>query len=172
MIKKGEKTRILVLVLLLLIVIGMAIGYAALSQTLNITGTAHIANDWNIKIITATRSSGSGAIDNINSPNFTGTTASFDVDLVNPGANATYTIKIKNEGKISARLNSINGITTANQVQPIELQFATNANIGDVLAPGASVDYTVTVTWNSASQEISTIKTKTATITFEYVQNT
>lgn len=172
MIKKGEKKKVITILLLLIVVLGMAIGYAALSQTLNITGTAHIASDWNIKIINATRSSGSGATDKPSSPSFTATTATFDVELANPGATATYTITIKNEGMIPARLNSVNGVTEANATNPTEIQFATNANVSDVLLAGETVNYTVTVTWDSESEEIPQVKTKTATITFEYVQNT
>lgn len=172
MIKKGEKKKIIILLILLVVVLGVAIGYAALSQTLNITGTAHIASDWNIKITDVQHSGGANATDKVGSPVFTATSATFNVDLENPGATAIYTIKIKNEGKIPARLNSITGITEANSANPVEIQFSTNANVSDVLLAGETVNYTVTVTWDSESEEIPELKTKTATITFKYVQNT
>lgn len=172
MIKKEEKNKICIIILLIIIVLGMAVVYATLSQTLNITGTARIASDWNIEITDITRTSGIGATDVTNSPNYTATIATFNVDLSSPGSTATYKVIIENKGQISAKLSSIKGITTANEAEPVELQFSTNANVNDTLAPGATVEYNVIVTWDSASQELPTIKTKTATIEFEYLQNT
>lgn len=171
MIKKAEKKKIIIIITLLIVVLGMAIGYAALSQTLNITGTANITGDWNIKITNVERSGGANATDKVGSPTFTANSATFNVDLENPGATAIYTVTIKNEGVIPAKLNNITGVTEINAENPSEIEFSTNANVNDVLLAGETINYTVTVIWDIDSQEIPQIKTKTATITFEYVQN-
>ena len=82
------KNKNLLLVILLIAVVGMAIGYAALSQQLVINGTANITTEWDVHIKNITASAGNattGAQDKTQ-PSFTATSATFDVDLAYPGA--------------------------------------------------------------------------------------
>ena len=159
------------LIILFLAVIGMSIGYAALSQLLTINGTANISAKWDIKI------------SNIKEGTLTGATsktaavvagdklsATFDVNLQYPGAVATYIVTVENAGTINAMLESINGIDTANAANPTEVTFDISARENDTLNSGATKDYTVTIKWAESAQTIPETKEKTATITLNYVQ--
>jgi len=88
----------------------MSIGYAALSTTLTINGTATISQDWNVAItdiaVDTTNSSASDTYTS-NSATHTDTTATFDVTLKQPGAYVTYDITIKNKGTIDAERNNV-----------------------------------------------------------------
>ena len=83
----------------------MSIGYAALSTTLTINGTATISQDWNVAITDiAVNTASSSAADTYtsNTATHTDTTATFDVTLKQPGAYVVYDIKIENKGTIAA----------------------------------------------------------------------
>ena len=166
------KSKNLLLVILLIAVIGMAVGYAALSQQLVIKGTANITTEWEVEVKSITPAStnaSTGAKDKV-SPTFTATTASFDVNLAYPGATAVYVIKVENSGTINARLASISGIQEANAQEPTGITYSINAKENDFLASKETKEYTVTVVWDANATEIPDAKGKTATITLNYVQ--
>lgn len=100
--------------------------------------------------------------------------ATFDVDLLYPGASATYIVTVQNAGTIDAKLESITGVDTANSSAPTEITYSINATENDALNNdalnnGESKDYTVTVKWEDTNA-IPEVKTKSATITLNYVQ--
>lgn len=166
----NKKTKNILLVVLIIAVIGMAIGYTALTQLLTINGTANITASWDIKISDITEGTLQGAVSK------TATvvagdklSASFDVDLQYPGASATYVITVQNAGTIDAILESVTGIETANALPPTELTYEIDAKQNDTLNNGTSKDYIVKVIW-SDTNVIPTTKTKSATITLNYVQ--
>lgn len=79
---------------------------------------------------------------------------------------------IENQGSINAILESLSGVDTANAASPADIQFTlTGVTLGDELAAGASKTATVTVKWDEDSVETAA-QTKTATIVFNYIQNT
>ena len=63
----------------------MAVGYAALAQTLKINGTASITSTWNVAITGISSGVATGTATNGSEPSFTGTSATFNVNLVKPG---------------------------------------------------------------------------------------
>ncbi len=89
----------------------MSIGYAALSTTLTINGTATISQDWNIAItdiaIDTSSSSAAETYAEATPASHTDTTATFDVTLKQPGAYVTYDITIKNKGTIAGNLDAV-----------------------------------------------------------------
>ena len=166
------KNKNLLLVILLIAVVGMAIGYAALSQQLVINGTANITTEWDVHIKNITASAGNattGAQDKTQ-PSFTATSATFDVDLAYPGASATYTVTVENGGTIAAKLQEVTGVDTANAAEPTGITYTIDAQANDSLGSKSTKDYTVTVTWDKQATEIPNKKKKTATITLNYVQ--
>lgn len=170
-----KKKNIVIGVLLGAIVI-MSVGYAALAQVLTITGTANIKASWNVAItgIEAQEDGMVGAtITEDTEPSFTATSATFEVDLEYPGASATFDVEIENKGSIDAKLASITDLATINGADPKEVVFeVTGVKENDVLAAGNTATATVKVTWVSSEQDtIPAVKQKTATITFNYVQN-
>lgn len=81
----SRKAKNILIIILFLAVIGMAIGYAALSQLLTINGTANIS----AAVVAGDKLS-----------------AIFDVNLQHPGATATYIVTVENAGTIDATLES------------------------------------------------------------------
>lgn len=166
-----DKKNILIIALLISI-IAMSIGYAALAQQLTINGTANISANWDVKIKEITPRVLTGASIKEGSPTFSNTSASFNVDLEYPGANAEFDITIENAGKINAILDSISGIDSANSSAPTYITYLVyGVTEGDLLDSGDTTTATISVTWDS-NQETSpeTSVSKTATINLNYVQ--
>lgn len=159
----------LILLILLLVIVGMAVGYAALSQALVINGTANITTEWKILFTDIKEGTLVGA-ESKTIPTYTATTATFDVNLLYPGASAQYVVTVANQGSIDAKLTSIDGIETANAATPTDITYSIDAQTDDTLNAGATRTYIVTVAWDAASEIIPETKTKTATITLNYEQ--
>lgn len=166
---KRKNNKNMILVILLLLIVGMAVGYAALSQALVINGTANITTQWSIKFINIQEGTLVGA-ESATDPTYTDTTATFNVNLLYPGASATYVVTVANQGNINAKLKSVDGIETANAAEPTSVVYSINAVENDSLDAGTTKQYNVTVSWPSSETEIPTTKSKTATITLNYEQ--
>lgn len=156
------------------LVVGLAsVAYAAFAQILTISGTSTVTGNWDVEIISITRTSGTGATDQASTPSFTGTTATFDVDLAYPAATATYEVVMKNLGNISAKVSTIPDLTAINAQAPSDVKYAiSGVAVDDPLAPGDTTTATVTVTWLSGSNTNVTTASKTATLDYNFVQNT
>lgn len=165
--RKSNKN--IILLILLLVIVGMAVGYAALSQTLTISGTANIAAEWKILFTEIEEGTMKGASSKT-APSYTATTATFDVNLLYPGASAQYKITVANQGTVNAFLKSVDGIDTANAASPTDIKYTIDAAPDDKLNSGDTKVYTVTVQWDANSTTIPETKTKTATITLNYEQ--
>lgn len=165
--RKSNKN--IILLILLLVIVGMAVGYAALSQALVINGTANITTEWKVLFTNIEEGTLTGA-ESKTAPSYTATTATFDVNLLYPGASAQYKVTVANQGSINAKLTSVDGIDTANAAAPTDITYTIDAEANETLAAKAEKVYTVTVTWDAASETIPETKTKTATITLNYEQ--
>lgn len=157
-----------------ILVILASVAYAAFAQILTISGTGTAAGSWDVAITGITRTAATGATDNSGSPHFDGTSATFDVDLAYPGATATYQIDVTNSGNIKALLQSISGVTEANAATPSYITYALSgvtAGSTNINPNGGTNTATLTVTWDPASAPTTSGETKTATVTFNYVQN-
>lgn len=165
--RKSNKN--IILLILLLVIVGMAVGYAALSQALVINGTANITTEWKILFTNIEEGTLTGA-ESKTAPSYTATTATFDVNLLYPGASAEYIVTVANQGSINAKLTSVDGIETANAAAPTDIKYTIDAQANDTLNANTTKTYKVTVTWDAASTTIPETKTKTATITLNYEQ--
>lgn len=165
-----EKCRRLTLYFLILFSC-VVVGYALVTQILQISGTSNVIGTWDVRIT----SIGPGEFINAenNTPpsvNSEGVQATFDVNLKAPGSQAIYPLVITNNGNIDAILTSIEGIDSANQSEPVDVTFSINANQNDIVNAGSQKTYNVTVIWNSNATTIPESTTKTATITLNYEQ--
>ena len=115
-----------IVIALCVAIVGMGIGFAALAQNLQISATANITGEWDVRIVDVSTTCGGGIGDGVfvAPPSFDGTSATFEVDLPHPGAYATFCMLLGNYGNIPARLNSITGITAANSSAPSEIQVS------------------------------------------------
>lgn len=89
------------------LIIVMAVGYAAASTMLSITGTANVNATWNVAITGVDEGTATGSAKNNSTPSFTGTTASFDFTFLKPGDEIQYNVTITNNGTMDAYLASI-----------------------------------------------------------------
>ena len=150
-LRKSNKN--IILVILLLVIVGMAVGYAALSQALVINGTANISVEWKIMITDIKEGKMVGA-ESKSVPSYTATTATFDVNLLYPGASAQYVITVANQGSINAKLLSVDGIDTVNKAEPTDVKYSIDAKQDDNLASGDTKDYVITVTWDAGATTV------------------
>ena len=156
-----------------LIVVGLAsIAYAAFSQQLTISGTGSTKADWDVKITGITHETTNG-VTLVTPVNFSDTQATFDVELTHPGAEAVFEVTIANEGGVDAILDSIAGLDAANAANPADIEFTlSGVKEGETTLDSGSENIAiVTVKWK-ASSTLDTDQSKTATINFNYVQNT
>ena len=157
-----------------LLIVGFAsIAYAAFSQMLVINGTANTSADWDVRITGISLDAVNSAGATGSTTSFTTTSATFDVDLDYPGAQAVYTVTVENQGTIPAVLDSITDLTTINSAAPTDITFAVSGVTEGTttIAPSGTNTITVTATWNPAST-ITATQTKTANINFNYIQDT
>ena len=89
------------------IVIGLAVGYAILSQTLNIQGTGGITTDWRIEITNVETKKTVGNAKNVTDPTYDKLTANMSASFEKPGDSISYDITVSNLGNIDAVLDSI-----------------------------------------------------------------
>lgn len=176
--KQTKKDKKVLVIIVLLILLGVAVGYAALSQTLTINGTARISSDWSVLFESITLTNSSGATEADATPTKEDTSVTFDVTLEKPGSFAEYDIVVKNAGTIKAKLDKIStktsleeAVAAINAQEPADIVYTvTGDDVGSTLDSKASTTYTVRVEWLSSSEEIPETKSKTATITLDYVQ--
>lgn len=119
---KKNKSK-LIIVLVLFLVVGTSIGYAALSTTLNISGTANVAKTgWDVHFadiyddttnstVTPTKSATIASANSI----------SFSVNFAKPGDRYVFYVDVVNAGTLSAKINkvSINGVSKDLEVSQI-----------------------------------------------------
>lgn len=110
--EKERGAKVIAIVALLIAVVGLTVGYAAYSSTLNINGTANVdPASWKVNFGYKTGNSLTGTIKGhateTTAPTLEDTTISgFDVTLKAPGDSVTYNFLIKNSGTLNAKLAS------------------------------------------------------------------
>ena len=165
-----QKQRIVIGVLCT-VIIGLAVGYAVLSQTLNIQGTGGITSDFNILFTNIEEGTMNGAT-TINKQITNSTTATFTIDLKSPGSNGEYLITVENRGNIDAYVESIHGIEEANSVDPTDIKFSIeDIKVNDKLKAKESKVFKVKVNWSSSSTSIPDTNKK-LTLTINFAQDT
>lgn len=118
---------------LLLLVIGVSIGYAALSKTLNINGTSNIANNakWDIHLTNVQVTPGSANASK--AAVIEGDTVSFSVDLNTPGDYYEFTVDVTNAGTIDAKLSSTPTLPTLTAEQQKYVTYTITYDEGGAL---------------------------------------
>ena len=152
------------------VIIGLAVGYAVLSQQLTINGTGGIASDFNVLFTNITEGIMNGAT-TINKQITDSTTATFTIDLKSPGSNGEYLITVENRGTIDAMVESISGLDEANQAAPTDITFSiSDIAVNDKLPAKESKVFKVKVDWSSASTSIPSTN-KNLTLKINFVQD-
>ena len=105
---KSTKSKIIIMMCAVLCI--MAVGYAAFSTVLTITGTANITSEWKVVFTDIIQVSKTSGVNIKNTPVASGTTATFDVGLTSPGDKIVYKITLANQGTIDAVIKNIEAI--------------------------------------------------------------
>ena len=136
---------------LLAIVLLMAVGYAAFSSQLKITGTSNIDSTWSVKITSITPTDIVGeAKDKTEVTSYTDTTATFGTSLKLPNDSITYNIVIENQGSLDAKLDTITKTDTNNSAISFE---TSGVEEGDLLKSGENVTMKVKVTYTPGDSQ-------------------
>ena len=165
---RNTKSKIIIMMCAVLCI--MAVGYAAFSTVLTITGTANIASEWKVVFTDITQVSKTSGVSIKSTPVASGTTATFDVGLTSPGDKIVYKITLANQGTIDAVIKNIGA--SAND-SPAIIFTVEGVNVGDELRNKTSKDFTVTIEYDPhvTSQPDKLQKTLTVSIVTEQYVN-
>ena len=146
----------------------MAVGYSLLSQNLQINGNATITSNWNVAITGITEGDPQGTTaTNAKAASYTGTTATFNVNLVKPGDKMVFDITVSNLGDLNAMLTgmTVNPSDTADT----GIYYKVTGVQQDTTTLDASETNTVTVEVGWAAGDTTTPETKTVPLTVNLV---
>lgn len=174
--RNESKEKNIIIGVLCFAIIGMSIGFAALSSALNINGTAKVqANDWDVHFVNVANENTVGAPNVLNKPTIDGlsTTVNYEVTLTQPGDKYSFTVDVVNDGSIDAKLSSfvIGGVSTE---QDVYVNYTvTGMTESQVLAAGDTETITVTIEYDpnvTAAQLPTENQTLNLSATLNFVQ--
>ena len=175
----NRKILYMLLAIALISISTLTIVYAALSVTLNITGTADIsAASWDVHLDNVKLNSKSVTA---TAPTITnGTTATFSTSLTTPGDFYEFTIDVVNNGSIDAMVDGVTKTPTLTTAQAkylnyiIEYQNGESINTKQLVAKNSFVRLKVRVEYRkdiTASDLPTTSETLNLAFTVNYVQS-
>lgn len=179
---KNKKSKNILLLVILLAIIGIAVGYAALSQNLFLNGTGTVAGSsaWNVHF---TKDTTMSPLATVTDDGVYDQTIAIDDGLLQgtfsatlePGASVEYTVNIVNDGTIHAVVDDGNNMIVTPGADNTEFIKCTVAAVNDVtteLYQGSGNTHTYKVTLTC--EDITELPTETATaefkVDFNYVQ--
>ena len=175
---RDRKTLYIILSIVLISIFSLTIVYAALSVTLNITGSTEVtASNWNIHLANPEVKSGSV---NSNVPTISGNNLSFSVNLATPGDYYEFTVDVVNGGSIDAMIDSVvkTPELTSEQAKYIKYEITyengESINTNQTIKSGTSTPIKVRVEYRkdiSASDLPSTATELSLKLTLIYVQS-
>ena len=165
---RDRKKRNIIIGALCSLLVFMGIGYAILSQTLNISGIANMKGNWNVKItnMELLSENKTGRAEEV-SHSFTDTTATFTADLYMPGDSIEYRVTVENQGNIDAVLKSITP-TTTNRSEGIKFSHSEIDNT--VLTAGKKITFTMKVEFLEEATSIPKVDNVKYNLELVYVQ--
>ena len=104
---KKNRKYLLIGLIVICIFLMLGLGYALLSQNLEIQGTGTITSDWNILITDIVTKEKSATASNVTEPTHSGTSATMNAKFELPGDYISYDITVANQGTLNAVLDSI-----------------------------------------------------------------
>lgn len=181
--RKSSKKKYIIVALIVLL-LALAVGYAAFTDTLTISGTASAKGTFNLEFTKATLDKSEGVtVDDTTPENGTYIKISDDKDTVNvvvkdlayPGAGAQFTVVIKNVGTTPAVLKSVTPVGINDD--DIKVTFPDGLVAEEKIAAQGECTITFTVEWDKNSTlDTSTLgetgKTLDFSLTLEYEQDT
>ena len=192
--KSGKKVLyVFVALALVLSVVGISVGFAAMSTQLTINGTAEVTPaTWKIKFENVTNITPTGGASVTTAPAVSSDThiGNYAVALTMPGDQITYDFDVTNAGDIDAELTTYTFATptvtgtgatatddatlvTNNLVYTLTYKDGTAISVGDKLAKGATKTLTMTIGYSATAEAIPTNKVNITgmDVTFVYSQD-
>ena len=165
---RDRKKRNIIIGALCSLLVFMGIGYAILSQTLNISGIANMRGNWNVKItnMELLSENKTGRAEEV-SHSFTDTTATFEANLYMPGDSIEYRVTVENQGNIDALLKSITP-TTTNKSEGIKFSHSEIDNT--ILTAGKTITFTMKVEFLEDATSIPNVENVKYNLELVYVQ--
>ena len=165
---RDRKKRNIIIGSLCCLLVFMGIGYAILSQTLNISGIANMRGNWNVKItnMELLSENKTGRAEEV-SHSFTDTTATFEANLYMPGDSIEYRVTVENQGNIDAVLKSITP-TTTNKSKGIKFSHSEIDNT--VLTAGKTITFTMKVEFLEDATSVPNVENVKYNLELVYVQ--
>ena len=165
---RDRKKRNIIIGALCSLLVFMGIGYAILSQTLNISGIANMRGNWNVKItnMELLSENKTGRAEEV-SHSFTDTTATFEANLYMPGDSIEYRVTVENQGNIDALLKSIIP-TTTNRSEGIKFSHSEIDNT--ILTAGKTITFTMKVEFLEDATSIPNVENVKYNLELVYVQ--
>ena len=161
---KKESRKKFVILLLVILLLALAVGYAAFSDTLTISGTANVNGSFDLQFVSANCSvvtyqgcTASVSVSNEDS----GTNVTNDklvvsvADLAYPGAGAEIHAQIKNVGSIPAKITNVTATPTGNGSAIVISGLEIFSTSHQVVNPNGTCDFDFTVMWDPASTGIN-----------------
>lgn len=183
--KKSKKNYVAIVLIVLLL--ALAVGYAAFSQTLTISGTAKTqTGNWDVKFTNATTTQSVYAADSTdNKATFTNDTVTVSTTLKAPGDGAEITATISNSGSLDAVLTGFEVTSSDGSLVKasdtvykstngdviLTLPTVTKEDDSSSIAAGSAKTFKFTIEWDSDS-ELTTELTTKYDIKFTYSQDT
>ncbi len=173
--QKRNKKKMVIGILCCMLVF-MGIGYAALSQVLNIGTTAKVTGSWNVYISSATVKEKSDADMNGTEIGDNKTTdISLNVSFKKPSDYITYDITVENAGTIDAKLDEITMTPPSNVIDGTEekmfLMETQNLTKGSVLKAGGTTTFQMTLRFNEKATALPSVDEEfTFGLKLNYVQ--
>lgn len=179
--KKSKKNYVAIVLVVLLV--AMAVGYAAFSGAITVSGTANASGKWDVKFTQAdiTQSIVTGTTENTATVQGKGESIDVSVNLATPGDGATITAEISNKGSYDAKLTgfTVTGEGFEDQGAGVWKKGAILVKVPTINDDGSDVisatsgtkTFTFTVEWDSKVTELEgDTETANFTITFNYEQ--
>ena len=168
----NKKSKNVLLLVVLIAIIGIAVGYAALSQNLVLNGTATVkgASDWKVHFK-------EGSVVNEDAVGVTDPTIVLATDQLSgtfaatlePGASVSYRVTVVNDGSIGAKYNGFEVVE--NNENDYVSCVVTPGSTDSVLVNGVPAhEFTVTLTCDDMENLPADSVTESFTVNFEYVQ--
>ncbi len=142
---KKNKKYLLIGLVVICIFLMLGLGYALLSQNLEIQGTGTITSDWNILITDIVTKDKSNTASNVTAPTHSGTSATMNAKFELPGDYISYDITVTNQGTLNAVLDSIK---IKMKDQEVFLFAVEGIQSGEALNVDEEKTFTLTIRYN------------------------
>ena len=169
-VKRKKKNNKYFIFIVLLLISGISIGYASFSSNLKITGTANANGKFNVEFISSKiiDAKGIDALESVAEISEDKNTLTINIkDMKYPGAGATISAVIQNNGTVPAKLKNIT--FKGNNDKDISVIFVDSSRIGQTLNVNEMWNIKLIVKWNIDST-IQANKAINFAATLEYEQ--